>query len=143
MPTRSDLIKVARTWLGVPAIVGGSQRCGVNCLGIMVGILRELGGFDDMVLEMDKHVGFKKPTSPGDLLKKLISSAYWINIRPIQLVPGNLILFFTRDGPQHLALVTEPGIILHASQLKKKVIEHGIPDGWRVAGEFEVNGIED
>ena len=143
MPTRAELIAQARTWLGVPAIVGGSQRCGVNCLGIIVGILRELGSFEAMVEEMDKHVGFKKPTTPGDLLRKLLVSKHWKNIKPVKLQPGNLVLFFTLEGPQHLALITEPGVILHAAQNKKKVVEHLIPDGWRIAAEFELVGIED
>ena len=143
MPTRTELIAQARTWIDVPAISGGSQRCGVNCLGIFVGILRELGGFESMIEEMEKHVGFKKPTTPGDLLRKLLTNEHWQSVRPTKFQPGNVILFFTRDGPQHLAMVTEPGIILHASQNKKKVVEHSIPEGWRVAGEFKFKGLDD
>ena len=143
MPTRNELITHARTWLNVPAIASGAQRVGCNCLGLHVGYLRELGGFEGMVTEAEKHVGRKNPTTPDDLMKKLVASVYLRNIRPIELHVGNLVLFFTRDGPQHLTLVTEPGIVLHAAQVKKKVVEHLIPDGWRPAAEFEFVGIED
>ncbi len=143
MPTRNKLITQARTWLNVPAIASGAQRVGCNCLGLHVGYLRELGGFEKLVEEAEKHVGMRGPVTPDDLMKKLVASVHVRNIRPIELNVGNLVLFFTRDGPQHLTLVTEPGIVLHAAQIKKKVVEHLIPDGWRPAAEFEFVGIED
>ncbi len=96
-----------------------------------------------MVKEAEAHVGMKHPITPDDLMKKLVASACLKNIIPIALTPGNLVLFFTRDGPQHLALVTEPGVILHAAQVKKKVVEHLIPSNWRAAAEFQLVGIED
>lgn len=143
MATRNELITQARTWLNVPAIASGAQRVGCNCLGLHVGYLRELGGFEELVEEAEKHVGMKRPVTPDDLMKKLVASAHVRNIRPIGLHVGNLVLFFTRDGPQHLTLVTEPKIVLHAAQIKKRVVEHLIPDGWRPAAEFEFVGIED
>lgn len=143
MPTRNELITQARTWLSVPAIASGAQRVGCNCLGLHVGYLRELGGFEELVKEAEKHVGMRGPTTPDDLMKKLVASVYVRNIRPIEFHVGNLVLFFTRDGPQHLTLVTEPGIVLHAAQVKKKVVEHLIPNGWRPAAEFEFVGIKD
>jgi len=143
MPTRTELISQAITWTDVPAIAVGSQRVGCNCLGFHVGYLRELGGFEEMVREAEKHVGFKKPVTPSDLLKRLVESKHLHNIRPYKFSPGNLILFFTRDGPQHLTLITEPGIIIHASQKEKKVVQHLIPEGWRAAAEFEIVGLDD
>lgn len=143
MPTRKALIVQARTWIDVPAQASGAQRVGCNCLGLHVGILREVGGFEGLVKEAESHVGMKHPVTPDDLMKKLVASHHLKNIRPIVFTPGNLILFFTLDGPQHLALVTEPGVILHAAQVKKKVVEHLIPSNWRAAAEFQLVGIED
>jgi hypothetical protein len=101
-----------------------------------------LGGFEELVEEAEKHVGMKGPVTPHDLMKKLVQSTHVHNIRPIKLEVGNLVLFFTRDGPQHLTLVTEPNMVLHASQTKKKVVQHFVPKGWRPAAEFEFVGIE-
>ncbi len=143
MPTRKELIKQAKTWIDVPVRPSGAQRVGVNCLGLFVGILRELGGFETVVEEADKHIGFKVPTTPGDFLRKLSTSKHLRLVRPTVLQPGNFVLLFTRDGPQHIAFVTEPGVILHASARKKKVVEHRIPEGWRVAAEFEIVGLDD
>lgn len=142
MPTRNELIAVAKTWIDVPAIASGAQRSGVNCLGLFVGIAREIGGLEDMVTEAEKHVGFRVPTTPSGLMKGLVKSNYLELVIPPTMSPGNLVLFFTRDGPQHLALVTEPGVIIHAAQVKKKVVEHLVPKGWRVAREFEIVGID-
>jgi len=141
--TRKALIAVARTWIDVPAIASGAQRVGCNCLGLHVGYLRELGGFEKLVEEAEKHVGMRGPVTPNDLMKKLVQSTHVRNIRPIKLEVGNLVLFFTRDGPQHLTLITEPGVVFHAAQIKGKVVEHHIPKGWRPAAEFEFVGIED
>ena len=143
MTTRAKLITVARTWIDVPAIASGAQRAGCNCLGLHVGYLRELGGFEELVEEAEKHVGMREPVTPNDLMKKLVASIHVRNIRPIELGVGNLVLFFTRDGPQHLTLITELGVVLHAAQAKKKVVEHLIPKEWRPAAEFEFVGIED
>ena len=143
MPTRAALVSQARTWLDVPAIASGARRCGCICLGLHVGYLRELGGFESLVREAEGHVGMKAPVTPDDLMRKLSSSGRLKNIRPIVLGVGNLVLFFTVVGPQHLTLVTEAGIVLHASQIKKKVVEHLIPDDWRPAAEFSLVGIED
>jgi cell wall-associated NlpC family hydrolase len=144
MPTRTDLIKVARTWIDTPTRPSGSERCGVNCFGLFIGILRELGGFEDAIKEAQQHLGFKVPEKRSSLLHQLSNSKYLkMTPRPFKLDPGNILLLFTRGGPQHIALVTEPGIILHAAQSKKKVIEHRIPDGWRVAAEFELVGLSD
>lgn len=142
MPTRNELIAVAKTWIDVPAIASGAQRVGCNCLGLHVGYLRELGGFEKLVKEAEKHVGMRGPVTPNDLMKKLVQSTHVHNIRPIKLEVGNLVLFFTRDGPQHLALVTEIGVILHAAQNKGKVVQHLIPMGWRPAAEFEFVGLD-
>ena len=142
MTTRKALIAVARTWLDVPAIASGAQRVGCNCLGLHVGYLRELGGFEKLVEEAEKYVGMRGPETPSDLMKKLVESVYVRNIRPTELGVGNLVLFFNRDGPQHLTLITEPGVALHAAQIKGKVVEHHIPKGWRPAAEFEFVGIE-
>ncbi len=138
-----DLIKNAKTWIDVPVRPSGSQRIGVNCLGLFVGILREAGGFEEMLEEAEKHVGFKAPITPGDFLREMKASSYLKLIRPTRLYPGNFILLFTRDGPQHLAFVTEPRVILHASARKKKVVEHLLPSDWRVAAEFELVGLDD
>ena len=143
MTTRKALIAVAITWIDVPAIDSGAQRVGCNCLGLHVGYLREIGGFEKLVLEAEKHVGMKGPVTPNDLMKKLVQSAHVRNIRPIKLEVGNLVLFFTRVGPQHLTLITEPGMVLHAAQIKGKVVQHFVPRGWRPAAEFEFVGIED
>lgn len=141
MTTRTQLIAKARTWIDVPAIASGAQRVGCNCLGLHVGYLRELGDFQGMVEEAEKHVGRRGPVTPNDLMKKLVASVHVKNVRPIELAPGNLVLFFTRDGPQHLTLVTEKEVILHAYQKKGKVVEHLIPKEWRPAAEFEYVGL--
>ena len=129
--------------MDAPVRPSGSQRVGVNCLGLFVGIIRELGGFEEMVTEAESHVGFSTPTSTGDFLRKMKASKHLKLVRPTKLRPGNFVLLFTRDGPQHLAIVTEPGVILHASSRKKKVVEHILPSAWQIAAEFEVVGLED
>ncbi len=142
MPTRNELIAIAKTWVDVPAIASGTQRSGVNCLGLFVGIAREVGGLEDAVAEAERSASLRRPATPSDLMRRLVGSKYLNLVSPPILSPGNLVLFFTREGPQHLALVTEPGVIIHAAQGKGKVVEHLVPGGWRVAREFEIVGLD-
>lgn len=143
MTTRKALIREAREWISVPAIESGTHKNGVNCSGLFIGIARNVEGLQKIAAEAEPYSGFKNPMEPGGLLRMLSSTNRLRAVTPPILRPGNFVLFYAGKEPQHLTIVTEPGVILHASQIKKKVVEHGIPGDWRVAREFEIVGIEE
>ncbi len=142
MPTREALIKEALSWVGRPYKPSGAQENGANCLGCMVGILRNLGGLEDLVAEATPHVNYRRPVKSGELMRLLIASKHLVLIRPAKLEVGNLLLLRIQGEPQHLALLVEPRIVIHADAQRGRVIHHGLPDDWVIAAEFRIKGIE-
>ncbi len=100
--------------------------------------MRNLGGLEDIVEEIERYASYAKQRRPGDLLRNLVASPHLEVIRPAKFNTGNLIITRFQGDPRHLALVTEPGIILHASQMHKRVIRQGLPRDWNVVAEFRI-----
>ena len=134
-PTRSEFIAEARRRIGNPVNASGAQDCGSNCLGFFVGLARALGGLERLVAAAEPHVGFAKPPSRLALLRGLREHMDQIPIA--QATTADLILYNVDGQPRHLALVTEPGIILHADA-RLGVVEHRIPSDWRPAAAFRI-----
>jgi len=93
---------------------------------------------EDLADEIEVHARYARQYGPGQLLKGLIESEHLETIRPPKFIPGNLIITKVQGEPRHLALITEPGVVLHASVLHKRVVRHGLPANWRVVCEFKV-----
>ncbi len=142
MLTKQALIQEAVKWIGRPYSAAGTQECGANCLGVFGGILRNLGGLENLVAEIEKHAKYARPVRSGDLFRCLIASKYLETIRPRKMEPGNFLLIRFSGEPQHMAIITEPGIVLHASGLHKRVIRHGLPRDWKVVCEFKIVGLQ-
>ncbi len=141
MTTRKEFIQEALKWIGRPYKPSGSQECGANCLGVFIGIARNVGGLEGLVAQAEKYADYAKQTKPREFLKRLVTSDYLEHIHPKKHDVGNLLLICIQGEPQHLVLLTEPGIILHASVGKKKVIQHGLPTEWKIAGEFRIKAL--
>lgn len=139
MPARSELIAAARGWLGRPYRPGGAQTCGVNCFGLFIAILRGLNGFDDLVRAGEPYVGLSQPPNPLAFLAGLSGSVQRIHSDDAE--PGDFIVYRFDGQARHLALVTAPGMVLHADNKAGRVVEHRIPPRWQPAAGFRIAGL--
>ena len=139
MPARADLIAAARAWLGKPYRPGGAQACGVNCFGLFIAILRDLGGFEDLVRVGSPYVGLSQPPDPLAFLAGLGGSLQ--RVQPDAVEPGDFIVYRFDGQAQHLALVTAAGMVLHADSKAGRVVEHRIPPRWQPAAGFRIVGL--
>ena len=89
-----------------------------------------------MVDKVVADAGFALPPEPGIMLKKMKEHLQVIPTK--EILPGDIIVFKIGNEPQHVAIVTEPGIILHADRLVGKVIEHRLPPSWRPVAAFRL-----
>lgn len=135
MIARTDIVAAARSWLGTPfQHQGRVKRIGVDCAGLIIGVVRELG------ISADDLTGYgRQPDS--DELRRLCRE----QMRPIALEaarPGDVYLIEIDGRPQHLAFATDIGL-LHAYAPARKVVEHGIDAGWRarLVAAFALPGI--
>lgn len=120
--TRHELIAIARTWLDVPFRHQGRSRRGVDCGGLLIGIGLE-AGLD--IIPPDTY-----SRSPDTAL---IRSALLANCRAVPLAaaqPGDVLLLAFAGEPQHVALLTDIGL-LHAWAKPGKVVEHRIDPTWQ------------
>lgn len=109
--TRADIVTAARRWDGTPFLWQGCVRGkGVDCKNLLVGIARDLKLPEAETLAARRH-DYRRGFDPAEMLAGLEESL----IRAKSAKPGDVIAFEigTVKGPRHLALLTEPGRIIH------------------------------
>lgn len=120
---RADVVAAARAWLGTPFRHQGRLRGrGCDCAGLLIGVAHDLG-LSDFDFTAYGHLPH------ADTLRRLCDA----HMRPIPIAdarPGDVLLMRWVDEPQHLAIVTDIGVI-HAYASARKVTEHGMDDAWR------------
>ena len=137
MTTPDDIIRAARGWIGTPFHHQGRVKgVGVDCIGLLVGIARELELTDDKgILLADYDQPNYSPLPDGMGLKTAVS------LRLLELPSigeasrGDVYLFRFQQDPQHVGILSElpdgaPGII-HCYSNSGKVVEHRLNDTWR------------
>jgi cell wall-associated NlpC family hydrolase len=120
--TGAEVVREARSWVGVPFRHQGRDRNGVDCWGLPVVVLRELGalpaGFDT--------THYPRSPSPGDLEARLVYCT------PLaEPMPGCLIGIRWQRTGAHVAIYTDTDTLIHALERHQKVIEHGFRGMWR------------
>ncbi len=125
MTTGFDVATEARTWLGTPYIhQGRSKGVGVDCLGVIVRVARDLDLFDYDVDGYDAVANGFKIRDVGDELFDIIT--------PDQLDVGDVLLIAFSHFPTHLAIITstDPLRILDAHSNTGRVSEYRCPPQW-------------
>ena len=110
--TREQIVAEARSWLGTKTRHQGMVKGAyADCKGVVVGTAQALGlpeGTSLAALDMRYSKGFSGRALFDGLDKTLI--------RVDEAAPGDVLaILFGRDPwPRHLAILTEPGWIIHA-----------------------------
>lgn len=139
MTTRADIVAEARTWLGTRWQHQASQRgIGSDCIGLVVGVGRELGIPEAYAFAQDLEVkGYGREPDPRMLLAAC--SRYLDPCR--NPVPGDILLFRFKTEPQHFALISAPDYMIHAFANARRVVENRIDDAWRIVRAYSYRGI--
>lgn len=121
--TREDIIAEARTWLGTPFHHQGRVRGhGVDCAGLVACVGKALGL---TCFDTARYGRSPDPAMMGDILRRELVA------KPISEIQLADVLWLSFDSePQHVAIVTDVGII-HATSAIRRVVEHGLDDVWR------------
>lgn len=122
MVTREQIVAEARTWLKTPFRHQGRVRgVGVDCAGVVVGVAHALG------LSTFDHTGYGREPHGGMLKRLLDAHLDRVTGEP---QPGDVLLMRFEREPQHLAIVSDLGII-HAYERVGRCVEHGLDEVWR------------
>ena len=121
---RADIVRAARGFLGTPfRHQGRVPGRGLDCAGVIVCAARALG------LNAYDVTGYGR-LPHGGVLSRHLQAAGCTEIPIAEVRPGDLYLMRFDHYPQHLALVTDLGI-LHAYAEIGRVVEHRLDDVWR------------
>lgn len=131
MITPTQLINAARNYLGTPYRHQGRDKRGLDCAGLIVVTLQDLGVAvaDVQGYTMNPHRG---------RLQKIIESNTCISMVDVP-ESGDILLIRFKTEPQHLAFKTDLGII-HATADLGMVVEHRFTEDFGiVVGAYRVS----
>ena len=135
------IVAQARTWLGTRFHHQGRLKAnaehkgGVDCLGLIVEVSRELGIIDKNGGLLASHDMTDYSWLPsGDALKSKLSELLSV-VSTKDIKDGDIGLFTLDNNPQHVAIFAssnEGYTLIHAYAPSRKVVEVNFDDFWRM-----------
>ncbi len=125
--SKEALIEQAQRLVGVPFVHQGRSVHGVDCIGA-IALAAVNAGLDPEAATGLKDTRDYGRTPSSELLDKVTRGC----IRVHRSEPGLLVLFrFPGEMyPQHFAILTGEGTIVHADAKRGRVVEHGYRGLW-------------
>jgi len=129
--SRTDVVAEARTWLGTPFKHQGCLKgVACDCIGLIkgVGLALCLADYDPDGPEATAYASYSMNPNSRRMRAGL---ATWLV--PISVADATVAdIYFMAWGrePQHVALITDKGII-HSYSAIGKVVEHALDEDWK------------
>ncbi len=122
-----EIVKAARSYLGVPYRHQGRSRRGLDCVGLVLNVLNDVGIQID---EKDRRYS----TWPVDNRLEMTLEELFVPVSSPKV--GNLLLFkFFKLRPYHSGIAGDyphGGLsIIHVTASYGKVVEHSMTDKWK------------
>lgn len=124
---RQDFIATARSWIGVEYHHQGASRYGCDCIGLVIGILAELG-IDYSSFDIPDRT--ERPN--GNQMQSQIELVCGGGQQRHPMV-GDLALFKIYNEPQHCGIISDLGYslgLIHADRSIGKVVECALSPMW-------------
>ena len=102
-----------------------SHKGGVDCIGLVVGICKELGM--DEIVKADKTDYSPHPT--GSRLA-LVAGDHLSKVALDHRKPADILLFKTFKDPQHVGILTEGNCFIHCNSSAGKVVQQPLSKTW-------------
>ncbi len=134
------IVAQARTWLGTKYHHQGrlkkSDKCsgGVDCIGLVVGIINELNICDDQGCLLSKCDRTDYSMSPQTTKLAECFSLYLDLVELADMNPGDILLFKFWQEPQHVGIVSDyptGGLgLIHCNSTSCSVVEQPLSETW-------------
>lgn len=126
--TRAAFVGEARKWLGVPWVHQGRSRDGVDCVGLLLCVGRDLA-----LTEFDFR-NYRYANDPAMLFD--LADQHMTRIDLAQAQPGDVVTISYPGVPHHMGILgnyPNGGLsLIHALNLwGRTVVEHGLDFNWR------------
>lgn len=125
--TSQQLIDEVRRLVGIPFIHQGRSVHGVDCIGAIALGAKNAGLDPEQATGLTDTRDYARTTT-SEMLEKMSQ----VCIRVKRAEPGVLVLFRfpLEKHPQHFAILTKEGSIIHADVKQGRVVEHGYRGQW-------------
>jgi NlpC/P60 family putative phage cell wall peptidase len=127
--TREDAVAEARSWLGTPFQHQGCLKgVACDCIGLVksVGITLGLVEYDEA--KARPFLAYRMMPDSKKMREAL--ATFFVPIRVVEAMPADILFLAWTKEPQHLALITDLGII-HSYSGVGKVVEHSFDERWQ------------
>lgn len=139
MTLARDVVEAARSFIGVAYRHQGRTRAGLDCIGLNVAIAIQLH------LPAHDFSAYAPTPDPVALLREVSKGMDSVATRD-GLAPGHSLMFrLTAHGPpQHFAILTEDGTMVHALSTTGSVVEVTFDRMWQrlLCGAWAFKGVE-
>ena len=136
MHIRQEIINESRTWLKTPfKHQGRVKHKGVDCVGLIIGVAKDLGIFDCRI--------HNYPEYPDVNMMTMNMDNHLIPIKIKDMNIGDIFYLKFFNAPIHVGIKTDRGII-HAYKPYREVVEHKLNDKWisRIHAAYKYPGID-
>lgn len=136
--TREKIVVEARTWIDTPFHHQGRVKSvGVDCAGVVGMTGAALGLLDVNDIPKD----YAKQPNANAMTKVLDEKMTRIPVSEATI--GDVLHFAFDREPQHVAIISDIGII-HAYAQARKCVEHSLDDTWksRIRGAYRFKGVK-
>jgi cell wall-associated NlpC family hydrolase len=136
--TRLDVVIEARRWLGVPWRHQGRTRAGVDCVGLIALVAR------DLAISTYDYTSYGRRAHGQAFVHHLAENMDALRVAEAQ--PGDVLVFADQAYPCHCGFLTEKfeqPHLLHSHATRRKVIEEPYIGEWpaRVRFAFRFRGV--
>ncbi len=121
-----DIIRTARSYLGVRFRHQGRSRSGIDCAGLIVCVGHDLG------LQREADYTAYSHDPDGRTLHKLLARHFEV-VPPGEMALGDVVFMAFQEFPQHLGILADAGrpfSLIHAFAPARKVVEVRLDDEW-------------
>lgn len=140
--TADEIIAAARSAIGTPfRHQGRTVGRGLDCVGLPIYIADQLGVVYTDVIGYPRRPGGGKLEATFD---EHVERGILERVKVSEMRAGDFLMMRFSGQPQHVAVLTAEGNIIHAYQQVGRVCEHRLDDVWRsrIVRVYRLTGVE-
>ena len=118
---KNKIVEIARSYVGVPYLHQGRNRNGLDCIGLVLAVAKDLG------MEIDDTPYVYEMVPSPEILYRGCDDHFK---REITYSRGDFVLIRFHIDPQHAAIIAGDTMI-HSYQKAGQVVEHRLSKQWK------------